>query len=113
VQTGSEVGPLDRSLFQSRLLFNTNKPMNNTYTTNDFYASAFLVASGVPLFSHFRTNGKTTFEFKKTDELKQLIDDYYADQVKVSPIRYGNALKNLKALIYSGNTNTNNNGKPA
>jgi len=87
--------------------------MNSTYTTNDFYASAFLVASGVPLFSHFRSNGKTTFEFRQTDELVQLIDEYYADHVKVSPIRYGNALKNLKALIYSGNTNTNSYGKPA
>jgi len=84
--------------------------MNNTYTTSDFYASAFLVASGVPLFSHSRTNGKTTFEFRKTDELNNLIDEYYADRVKVSPLRYGNALKNLKALIYSGNTNTNNYG---
>jgi hypothetical protein len=86
--------------------------MNNTYTSSDYYASAFLLAYGIPLFAHFRTNGKTTFEFKQTDELKQLIDEYYADHVKVSPVRYGNALKNLKALIYSGNTNTNNYGKP-
>ena len=111
VQTGSEVGPLDRRLSWSHLLSNTNKAMNNTYTTSDFYASAFFVASGVPLFSHFRTNGKTTFEFKQTDELVKLIDDYYADHVKISPIRYGNSLKNLKALIYSGNTNTNNYGQ--
>ncbi len=58
---------------------NRNKPMNTTYTTSDFYASAFLVASGVPLFSHFRSNGKTTFEFRQTDGLNQLIDEYYAD----------------------------------
>ncbi len=83
----------------------------NTYTTNDFYLSAFLVASDVPLTSHQRWNGKTSFKFAVTDELSQLIDEYYADHVKVSPIRYGNALKNLKALIYSGNTYTNNNGQ--
>ena len=82
----------------------------NTYTTNDFYLSAFLVASNVPLSSHQRWNGKTSFKFAETDGLSQLIDEYYADHVKVSPIHYGNSLKNLKALIYAGNTNMNTNG---
>ena len=82
----------------------------NTYTTNDFYLSACLVASNVPLSSHQRWNGKTSFKFAETDGLSQLIDEYYADHVKISPIRYGNSLKNLKALIYSGNTNMNTNG---
>lgn len=67
------------------------------------------MASGVPLASFERNAGRTSFEFASTDGLPQLIDEYYADRVKVSPIRYGNALKNLKALIYSGNTNTNAN----
>lgn len=80
------------------------------YTTNDFYLSAFLVASGVPITSHQRWNNRTSFEFAQKDGLSQLIDEYYADHVKVSPIRYGNSLKNLKALIYSGITNTNTNG---
>ena len=110
---GVKLVPLVNAASNPLLLSNTNKTMNNKYTTNDFYASAFLVASGVPLFCHFRANGKTTFEFKQTDELTQLIDDYYADHVKISPIRYGNSLKNLKALIYSGNTYTNNYGKTA
>ena len=85
----------------------------NSYTTSDFYLSAFLVASDVPMTSHQRWNGKTSFRFAETDELSQLVHEYYADRVKVSPLRYGNALKNLKALIYSGNTNTNNYGQPA
>lgn len=82
----------------------------NTYTTSDYYLSAFLVASEIPLKSHLRSNGKTSFKFAQTDGLAQLIQEYYADHVKISPIRYGNSLKNLKALIYSGNTNTNTNG---
>jgi hypothetical protein len=110
-EVNADCGRAGRPARSFTLISDTNKPMNSTYTTNDFYASAFLVASGVSLFSHFRTNGKTTFEFRQTDELARLIDDYYADHVKISPIRYGNSLKNLKALIYSGNTNTNNNGK--
>ena len=113
VQTGSVVGPNGSPIASLPAAnSNTNTSMK-TYTTNDFYLSAFLVASNVPLSSHQRWNGKTSFKFAETDELSQLINEYYADHVKVSPIRYGNSLKNLKALIYSGNTHTNNNGKSA
>jgi hypothetical protein len=81
----------------------------NTYKSKNFYLSAFLEASGVPLVSHERWDGKTTFEFAEIDGLEELISKYFSDTVKVSPIRYGNSLKNLKALIYSTNTNTNGN----
>ncbi len=54
-----------------------------------------------------RKNGRTSFRFAETDELSELIEHYFADQVKISPIRYGNSLKNLKAMIYSTNTDTN------
>ena len=81
----------------------------NTYKTSNFYLSAFLEASDIPLVSFNRSNGKTTFEFAETNRLTQLIDNYFSDTVKVSPIRYGNSLKNLKAMIYSTNTNTNGN----
>jgi hypothetical protein len=111
VQKGSEVDPLDRRISRSLLLLDTNKSMDNAYTTSDFYLTAFLVASGVPLSSHERWNGKTSFKFALSDGLNELIDEYYADHVKVSPIRYGNSLKNIKALIYSGNTNMHTNGK--
>jgi hypothetical protein len=87
--------------------FNTNNM--NTYKTSNFYLSAFLEASGIPLVSHERSDGKTTFEFAQIDGLFQLIHDYFSDQVRVSPIRYGNSLKNLKAMIYSTNTNTHGN----
>lgn len=52
-----------------------------------------------------KVNGRTQFEFAETDGLPQLVDEYYADQAQISPIRYGNSLKNLKSLIYSGKPN--------
>jgi hypothetical protein len=67
------------------------------------------MASDVPMLAFERRNGRTSFEFAQTDDLPQLVERYYADQVRVSPIRYGNSLKNLKAMIYSTNTNTNGN----
>lgn len=105
VEKGSAVEPNGStlaSLPQKILYTNTSK---TTSTTNDFYLSAFLVASNIPLSSHQRWNGKTFFKFAETDGLPQLNDEYNADQVKVSPIRHGNSLKNPKALIYAGNAN--------
>ena len=64
----------------------------NTYKTSDYYCTAFLMAAGIPMLTYERNNGRTSFEFAKTDGLPQLIDEYYADQAKISPIRYGNSL---------------------
>lgn len=80
----------------------------NTYTSQDFYLTAFLVASGHPVVSYDRQRGVTVFEFERTSELSTLVREYYADHATVSPIRYGNSLKNLKSIIHS-NTNTNDN----
>jgi hypothetical protein len=79
----------------------------NTYTTKDIYLSAFLIARGALLDSYSRVNGITTFRFPEKHELLQLIEEYYADHAMVSPMRYGNSLKNLKAMIHSTNTDTN------
>ena len=80
--------------------------MNATYATSDLYLSAFLVSSGIPLDSFARDNGRTTFRFEQRETLPQLVTNFYADKANVSPMKYGNSLKNLKALIYSKDTNT-------
>jgi hypothetical protein len=77
------------------------------YTTKDIYLSAFLVARSVPLVSYTRTDGITAFRFDQNGQLDELISEYYADHAMVSPIRYGNSLKNLKSMIHQTNTNTN------
>jgi hypothetical protein len=62
--------------------------MNNIYTTKDFYLASFIVASGFKLDGFTRsTDGITTFQFGDKDELSQLINKYYADEITVSPIR--------------------------
>ena len=83
----------------------------NTYPTQDFYLTAFLAATGIPIHNFWRDAGLTTFEFERTDKLLELVREYYADEALFSPIQYGNSLKNLKCLIHSthnGNPNTNN-----
>jgi hypothetical protein len=81
--------------------------MNEEYTTKDIYLSAFLVARGVPLQSFERTNGRTTFRFDNVEELASLVNNFYADKAQVGALKYGNSLKNLKAMLYAEDTNTN------
>ena len=78
------------------------------YSSQDFYLTAFLVASGQQVKTYDRRRSITIFEFEWTSELSQLVQEYYADHATVSPIRYGNSLKNLKSIIHS-NTNSNDN----
>ena len=77
------------------------------FITQDIYLTAALIAQGIPLIAHSRTGSVTTFQFTETDELKQLVENYYADTARVSPLKYGNAFKNLKAMIHQTYTTNN------
>jgi hypothetical protein len=80
----------------------------DTYSTQDFYLSALLVTKGHPVVDYERQRNITQFQFEKTSELLTLVQEYFSDRVTVSPVRYGNAIKNLKSLIHSISTTTNN-----
>ena len=74
---------------------------DNTYTSRDFYLSAFLVATGNELCDHKRDAGKlTTFVFNNSAELQQQVKKFYALEALINPIVYGNALRSLKSIIH-------------
>ena len=75
----------------------------------DFYASAYLLASGFPLKSHVRDRGITTFNFEQSDEILNAMEAYYTMQSSVNTTAYVSAIKNLKAILHA---NTNKNTKP-
>jgi hypothetical protein len=80
----------------------------DTYSTQDFYLSAFLVAKDHPVVAYDRQRNITQFQFEKTSELLLLVQEYFSDRATVSPVRFGNSIKNLKSLIHSISTTTNN-----
>ena len=80
--------------------------MKNKFTNRDFYFSAFLIANGQKLLSHTRESGITTFMFEDNKEIAELSSRYYSLNALVEPMSYGNALKTLKSIIHSTNTNT-------
>jgi hypothetical protein len=75
----------------------------------DFYASAYLIASGYPLKSHFRENGITIFKFENSDSIQDALDQYYSLGGSINPALYVSAIKNLKNIIHN---NSNYNSKP-
>jgi hypothetical protein len=82
---------------------------NSTYTSRDFYLSAYLIATGSELAKYAKDSGNlTTFVFHNSQELQQHVRKFYALEALVNPVVYGNALRNLKSIIHA---NTKSNGK--
>lgn len=75
----------------------------------DFYGSAYLIASGFPLISHSKDRGITTFNFEQSDKILDAMETYYSMQSSVNTTSYVSAIKNLKTLIHA---NTHKNPKP-
>ena len=79
--------------------------MQNKITNRDFYFSAYLMANGCKLSSHTKSRGITTFIFDD-ERISELSDNYYSMSALVEPISFGNALKTLKSIIHSTDTNS-------
>ncbi len=74
---------------------------NNTYTSRDFYLSAYLIATGNELAQYTKDAGNlTTFVFHNSQELQQHVRKFYALEALINPVVYGNALRSLKSIIH-------------
>jgi hypothetical protein len=80
---------------------------NNTYTSRDFYLSAYLIATGNELAQYRKDAGNlTTFIFHNSHELQQSVRKFYALEAVIDPVVYGDALRSLKSIIHA-NTKPN------
>ena len=79
------------------------------YVTRDYYLAAYLIAKGCDLRIHNREKGSTTFTFDETDQVDDLVNNYYAFQATINPISYGNAMRTLKTIIQAGHNYAINN----
>ena len=73
---------------------------NNTYTTTDFYLSAFLKARGFKLMTTETEGRRTIFIFEDRSDRRQLVLEFYNDG-KVEVNAFKNAIQDLKAIIYN------------
>lgn len=75
---------------------------------DDYYSTSDLaLAAAIALFYPVESIDKTTnsykaqFLFRRTQELEQLIDAFWNNKLKVSPLAYFNELKTIKARLYA------------
>ena len=81
--------------------------MNSTYSSKDFYLSAYLISKGFPLVGNSRENPTTTlFEFEDTPALRKYVEEYYSMKSSIEPIQFAAAIRSLKSVIHRANTNS-------
>jgi hypothetical protein len=86
--------------------------MNNPLPTQelvDFYSCAYLIATGQKLQSTYKRGSQTIFIFEDSQEIQDLLNNYFAMQADINASAYAQAIKNLKNIIHSGQTYSNTN----
>ena len=71
------------------------------YKTKDFYLTAVLVMHGYKIKYHINEQNKSVFYFEEDERLRELVQDYFYDKLKVSPYLFQSSIKSVKALIYN------------
>ncbi len=74
---------------------------SDVFTTADLYFAAFLKTIDVPMVSHVREHGKVQFSFGVAAvNINELRKAWIDDSAKVPPMKFSNAIKNLKSLCH-------------
>ncbi len=81
--------------------------MDKYYGHRDFYLAAYLVTQGCQLLSHRRDKGLTTFTFANSNELQDLVEQFYALKGTVDALSYSSAIRSLKSVIHASKSNSN------
>lgn len=72
------------------------------WTTYDLGVSAALSCSGFELLALDKANPrKALFVFRHTDQIEEVVDQYFADRLEVKARSFFDAIKALKNRIYS------------
>lgn len=75
--------------------------MQPDYKTRDIYLASYLVMSGIALSSLEKDGKRFSFIFKGDEKIKLLTDDFYNRKVRVEPMEYSIAMKQVKSQMYN------------
>ena len=81
--------------------------MNQQLNENYYQTSDLSLATTLSLFAPIEEIDRSTnprkalFIFRKTPELEKLIDQYFRNEIKISPQTYFNQLRAVKARLYA------------
>lgn len=78
------------------------KNQSATYATSDLGCAAALVATNHHLYYLDKSNPRrAVFTFIEDERLTAAVKAYWGDYMRVSPIKYNDALKALKSRVYN------------
>jgi len=79
-----------------------NQQLNKNYYQTSDLSLATTISLFCPIEDIDRSNPrKALFIFRKTPELEKLIDQYFRNEIKISPQTYFNQLRVVKARLYA------------
>jgi len=79
-----------------------NQGLNDNYYQTSDLSLATTLSLWCPIEEIDRSNPhKALFFFHKTPELEKLIDQYFRNEIKISPQVYFNQLRVVKARLYA------------
>jgi len=71
------------------------------FSATDLYLVAYLITTGLELLTtKSNTSRRLEFVLKDSPTRAQLVQDYYSDKARVNPLKFKNAIVNLKSLIH-------------
>ncbi len=78
-----------------------SEPSSTGFSASDLYLTAYLITCGLELLTT-KSNPTRRLEFilKDAPGRAQLVQDYYSDKAQVNPLKFKNAIVNLKSLIH-------------
>ena len=80
----------------------TQQELNKNYYQTSDLSLATTLSLWFPIEDIDRSNPrKAFFIFRKTPELEKLIDQYFRNEIKISPQVYFNQLRVIKARLYA------------
>lgn len=77
------------------------KSPENSFSTDNFALSAYLLSEGCRLITADKTNPKrVVFVFEESDPRVSLTEKFLSHQAQVEPHRFFSAQRDLKQMIY-------------
>lgn len=72
------------------------------YHLSDFYLTAYLLCVGMELIgTEKEPSGKVIFILKDIPKRQEIINKYFSNRARVSPLEYKSKIADLKTLLYN------------
>jgi hypothetical protein len=77
------------------------KPKSSYFTTYDLNLSCALHALGFPIEKIERKSNRGLFFFEQSAQLTDQVENYFKEQITLTPQAFSNSLKAIKNRLYS------------